>query len=136
MNNIGFGKRLGAVLLDAIIFGIPFNIVQILIFGTGAYDASDPAYFKALPFSLLCGLAYVVGMWVFADGATIGKKMLKIKIVKNDGSPLTFGSALGRYFSYIIASVPCALGLLWVLWDKEKRGWHDKIANTKVISAE
>ena len=74
MNNVGFGTRLGAVLLDFLIVGIPFNIIQTLIFGLGAYDANDPAYYQALPFSLLVGISYYVGMWTFADGATIGKK--------------------------------------------------------------
>lgn len=136
MNNIGFGKRVAAVLLDFLIIGIPVNIVQVLIFGPAAYDARNPAYFTALAFSLIVGAAYYIGMWAFADGATIGKKIMKIKIVRHDGSPLTFGSALWRYIAYILASLPCGLGLLWVIWDPEHRGWHDKMADTKVISTQ
>ncbi|MFC1574700.1 RDD family protein [Gemmatimonadota bacterium] len=135
MDNIGFGKRLGALLLDMLCFGIPMNLVQLGIFGQGAWDVNDPAYIGAFFFSTAVGISYFVGMWAFADGATLGKKILKIKIVKNDGSPIGLGTALGRYFSYILASIPCALGLFWVIWDKEKRGWHDKLAGTKVIDA-
>lgn len=136
MDNIGFGKRAGAVLLDMVVFGIPFNIVQAMLFGPGAYDSRSPVYPTAFVFSVVVGFAYNVGMWAFADGATLGKKILKIKIVKLDGSPLTMGSALGRYVAYLIAAIPCGLGLLWVLWDEEHRGWHDKMADTKVISTE
>jgi uncharacterized RDD family membrane protein YckC len=25
------------------------------------------------------------------------------------------------------------MGLLWIIWDKQKQGWHDKIAGTYVI---
>lgn len=60
----------------------------------------------------------------------------RISIVKLDDSSLTMGSALGRYVAYLIAAIPCGLGLLWVLWDKEHRGWYDKMAGTKVISTE
>ena len=135
-NNIGFGLRLAAVLLDTVIFGVPMNLIEILVFGADSYDVRSPKYSTAFTFSLFCGFAYNVGMWAFADGATIGKKILKIKIVRNDGSPLTFGVALLRYFAFFLAALPCGLGALAVIWDKEHRGWHDKIADTKVISTE
>ena len=136
MENIGFKKRLPAFLLDALIFGIPVNMVQGLIFGPTVYDPDHPAYFGAMIFSMLCAVFYYVGMLVYADGATIGKKIMKIKVVRNDGSPLTLKSAFLRYVFYIVASLPLSLGLLWVIWDKEKRGWHDHLAGTKVVPAQ
>ena len=39
------------------------------------------------------------------------------------------GPTIGR----IIASIPCYLGYLWMLWDKESQTWHDKIANDVVV---
>ena len=136
MENVGFGKRFLAFLLDALIFGVPVNIVQGLIFGPAVYDPDNPAYFGALLFSMLCAVFYYVGMLAYADGATLGKKIMKIKVVKKDGSPLTLKATFLRYLSYIVASLPLSLGLLWVLWDKEKRGWHDHLAGTKVVPAE
>ena len=103
-NTREFQTRLGARLLDGLILGVPLHIIGVLIFGTGIYDSNDPISYKASSFGSIFFLAYDVGMWVFADGATIGKKILKIKIVKNDGTPLTFGSALVRWFSYIIVA--------------------------------
>ena len=136
MENVGFGKRLAAFSLDALIFGVPVNIVQGLIFGPAIYDPDNPSYFVALIFSMLCAVFYYVGMLAYADGATLGKKIMKIKVVKNDGSPVTLKNAFLRYLAYILASLPLSLGLLWVLWDKEKRGWHDHLAGTKVIPTE
>ncbi len=35
-----------------------------------------------------------------------------------------------------ISTVVLWLGLLWILWDKEKQGWHDKILSTHVVEIE
>ena len=47
-----------------------------------------------------------------------------------------FGTGLLREtIGKLIAALPLIvpLGFLWVLFDEESRGWHDKIADTKVI---
>ncbi|HIA15910.1 MAG TPA: RDD family protein [Dehalococcoidia bacterium] len=32
-----------------------------------------------------------------------------------------------------LGSIPMYLGFAWILWDSERRGWHDHIAKTHVI---
>lgn len=56
-----------------------------------------------------------------------------VKIFSTDGSPMTFWKAIAKYFGYFISG-PC-LGFLWIIWDEQKQGWHDKIAGTYVIRA-
>ena len=131
--NVGFGKRLVAYILDFLIFvafsfclGIILTLLNLITASTSEANLTILSYVFAI--------AYWVGMWVYADGATYGKKILGIKIVKTDGSPLTFGTALGRYIGYIISGLPLGLGFLSVCWNKNKQGWHDKMANTKVVS--
>jgi len=34
---------------------------------------------------------------------------------------------------YFIAFLPVGLGFFWIIWDKRKQGWHDKIAGTVVV---
>ena len=59
-----------------------------------------------------------------------------IRVVKTDGSPITVGTAIVRYIGMIINSIIFGLpiGWLWVVWDPNKQGWHDKIAGTYVIT--
>jgi len=134
MENIGFGKRLVAAVIDLIIFAIVVNILQIFIFRNGFLSPRELDAMKLL-FSTLCGLAYYIIMWARFDGATIGKKILKIKIVNDDGSALTDQAVILRFLGYILSAIPLLLGFFWILWDREKKGWHDKIAKTRVISA-
>lgn len=134
MENIGFGKRLVATVIDLLIFLIVVNILQFFIFRNGSPSRLDLNAMKLL-FSTFCGLAYYIIMWARFDGATIGKKIMKIKIVNEDGSPLTDQAVTRRFLAYILSALPLMLGFLWILWDREKKGWHDKIAKTRVVSA-
>ncbi len=67
------------------------------------------------------------------SGKTIGKMLLKIKVVKEDGSDIGFYESAKRWFGYIVSMIPLFLGFLWALFDDKKQSFHDKIANTIVI---
>ncbi|NWJ46654.1 MAG: RDD family protein [Chloroflexi bacterium] len=83
--------------------------------------------------TLLC-LAYSV--YFTARGATPGKKVFGIKVVRQDGSTPGFGAALLRQtVGYFISSTVFMLGFLWAVFDKYGQGWHDKLAKTYVVKA-
>ncbi len=111
----GFGKRLVALLLDLALMGLIFGGMHL-----------PPAMF--LPVLFL----YHVGMLTWR-GATIGKMILNLKVVRFDGYPIGFGIAVVRSLSSVFSTVVMALGFLWVIWDPEKQSWHDKIAGTVVV---
>jgi uncharacterized RDD family membrane protein YckC len=56
-----------------------------------------------------------------------------LKVVRLDGSPLTFAATLVRALAAAFSVVVLFLGFLWIIWDKEKQGWHDRIAGTVVV---
>lgn len=67
-------------------------------------------------------------------GATPGKMLLRLRIVDaRTGARPHFAQLVGRYLGYLVATIPCGLGLLWVAWDPRKQGWHDKLAGTLVV---
>lgn len=126
----GFGARLGAALLDGLITGIPFAIVYFIAFAIS--DALGVIVYIAG----IVGIAYYFAYFEGGEtGQTIGKKQLGIRVVDaNTMQPgIGTGRAVGRYFSRILSSFLCALGYLWMLWDKDKQTWHDKIVTTKVV---
>jgi len=115
LTQVGFWHRLWAYLIDWIIglvlglFLFPFPLVGILV-----------------------SAIYCIGFWAWR-GQTPGKMALGIKIVKTNGTAITFGNALARYIGYWVSAIPLGLGFLWVAWDSRKQGWHDKIAQTYVV---
>jgi uncharacterized RDD family membrane protein YckC len=84
------------------------------------------------PILFLVVLLYFVFFWTLV-GYTPGKALLGLRIVRQDGRPLSFGRALLRYLGYWVSAVPLFLGFIWILFDRQHEGWHDKIANTHVI---
>jgi uncharacterized RDD family membrane protein YckC len=54
-------------------------------------------------------------------------------VVRTDGRPLTFPVALVRSLAAAFSILVLFLGYLWIGWDAEKQGWHDKIAGTYVL---
>jgi uncharacterized RDD family membrane protein YckC len=83
--------------------------------------------------SFVAALTYWIGSWTLL-GATPGKMLLGQQIVHaQTGGRIGFGAAVLRYIGTIISAIPLCLGYLWIIWDAEKQGWHDKIANTRVV---
>ncbi|MEV0644266.1 RDD family protein [Phytomonospora sp. NPDC050363] len=71
-------------------------------------------------------------------GATIGKKAMKLRVVRAaDGGRVSWGQAIGRAASTAgLALIPCAgwLNQAWCLWDRPNRqALHDKLASTVVV---
>lgn len=117
-----FGTRLIAALIDgAILFAV--NLVLSLVL-KGAGSA----------LSVLVGLGYYVYLEGSPSGQTVGKRAMNIRIVDADtGGPLGYGRAVVRYLGRIVSGFACLLGYLWMLWDKNKQTWHDKMATSVVV---
>ena len=41
--------------------------------------------------------------------------------------------AIIRALGYYVSALPFLLGFFWIIWDRRKQGFHDKLANTVVI---
>ena len=109
-----FWERMGAAFLDVV-------LVSIL----GGLVGGPPQGF-------LVALAYFAGMWAW-KATTIGGIVLGLKVARMDGQPLTFTVALVRGLAAAFSVIVLFLGFLWIIWDNDKQGWHDKIAGTVVV---
>jgi uncharacterized RDD family membrane protein YckC len=84
------------------------------------------------PFFCVVAIAYFSGLWAW-KGTTIGGIVLNLHVVRVDGQPLNFLTALVRSLAAIFSAMVCFLGFFWIGWDRDKQGWHDKIAGTVVV---
>jgi uncharacterized RDD family membrane protein YckC len=84
------------------------------------------------PILFLVVLVYFVFFWTLI-GYTPGKALLGLQIVRQDGRPLSVGRALVRFLGYWVSAIPLFLGFIWILFDHQHEGWHDKLADTHVI---
>lgn len=136
----GFGERLVAYIVDAIIVTIVIVVVAViggLALAGGVATGSASALVGGgllLVFAILIvSLGYFPFFWA-RGGATPGMKMFGLIVVRDrDGGPISGGQAILRLIGYWVSSVVFYLGYIWVFVDKRRRGWHDLIAGTVVV---
>ena len=130
-----FWRRTGATLVDTALFLVVTIPLLIAIYGGDFYHTKNGVY---------AGLADVLLQWVFPVVATLlfwkfkqatpGKMAMSVIIVDaKTGERPTTGQLIGRYLAYFVSMLPLCLGFFWVVFDKRKQGWHDKLAGTAVV---
>ena len=117
----GFWERMGAAFLDMVLVGILAGVASNL-----------PGAMGRPPVVFLVALAYFAGMWAW-KATTVGGIVLGLKVVRLDNQPVTFLVALVRGLASAFSAAVFFLGFLWIAWDPEKQGWHDRIAGTVVV---
>ncbi|MFC2061040.1 RDD family protein [Elusimicrobiota bacterium] len=129
----GFWIRILAFLIDACLLFILNLILLHIFFGKSASTQGENLSASLFSF-LVFFLPAVYYIFFHAKyGQTIGKKILKLKVIKKDGNEMNYEQSLARYFGYILTVFTLGIGFLVVLFNKRKRALHDFIAGTKVI---
>lgn len=148
-----FLAMIGLVFFDS---GLRQRIVEATQSGDQAQANADLS--TALPgwvslAILTVYLLYCVLMTWKAGGQTLGKKILRIKIIRKDGTAPDFNTALVRNlfgYSWGLGTVAVQLDAFWVILGfclqlmvligfssafshPQKRGWHDRLADTYVV---
>ncbi|WP_461519572.1 RDD family protein [Porticoccus sp.] len=134
MEYAGFWIRFGALLIDMVFMSIVFLFPLTLIYGEEYWLGDQIVHgFWDMLLGYVVPIVVTIWFWLRYMG-TPGKMALKLRIVDaSSGEKMSMEQAIGRYFAYILATLPLLLGLLWVGVDRKKQGWHDKLAGTVVI---
>lgn len=111
----GFWQRMAALLLDAV----------LICFVTGLIHQSDRLELIALA-------AYGAVMWKL-KGTTIGGILFGLQVIRVDGRPIDWATAIVRALGCFLSLVAVGLGFIWIAFDPERQAWHDKIAGTVVV---
>jgi uncharacterized RDD family membrane protein YckC len=126
------------------IVGWIFQIPLLFLIPTNLAPSQDPMSFLVprtlaiLGISTLVNLILVIAYEVYflsTRGATPGKMVFGLKVVRADGSGISRGLAAGRYFASWVSSITLGIGYIMAGMDEEKRALHDRICDTRVIYA-
>lgn len=153
----GFWIRFLARIIDWIILGfvtffvrLPFRLVLgASALGVGGFDLNGPRdpseIIAALPAILgFAGISFFIGIaihlayevfFLSTRGATPGKMVLGLKVIRADGGPISPALAAGRYFAMWLSYITLCIGFIIAAFDPEKRALHDHICQTRVIHA-
>jgi uncharacterized RDD family membrane protein YckC len=107
----GFWIRIVALLIDGLLIGMVTRVHDWFPVALAAYGAI---------------------LWKLR-GATVGDIIFGIKVVRIDGAPIEWVTAIVRALACFFSIVVVGLGFIWIAFDRDKQGWHDKIAGTVVV---
>ncbi len=139
--------RLAAQILDGLIYGaaVLVGMLPLMIFGGAATPPNEDTLVAVfLGLMLLAGGAiFVVNLYfLHRDGQTLGKKALKIRIVRTNDDRATLGRifALRMLVPGVIGAVPIvgpffSLADVLFIFGDQRRCIHDYLADTKVVLA-
>lgn len=112
----GFWVRMAALMIDIVLFGVLLSILDHHLANLGVVGLT----------------IYGAIMWK-VRGATVGDIVLDVQVLRQDGRPMDWGTAIVRALGCLLSFVAAGLGFLWIVFDREKLAWHDKIAGTIVV---
>ena len=73
---------------------------------------------------------------ISAYGATLGKMLMKVKVVTAEGGRVSYARATGRHFAKLLSALILMIGYLMAFWDEEKRALHDRMCRTRVVASD
>ena len=133
MQPVGVGRRAVAVIIDSIILFVLAYVVAAMTGSTSeeGFNLTGVAFFITLAIS--------IGYFVVLEavmGATLGKKVLGLKVVKQDGSAMDWQASIIRnllriidgFFGYLLGAI-----VIWTSKSKQRIG--DMVAHTIVVSS-
>ena len=141
----GRGTRLGAAVLDTLIFGIAAVPVGI----AAGFDPDAMADWSAymglaglVTVGLLIVLVAITIVLVHRNGQSIGKWLVDIKVVRRDGSRASLGRIfwLRNFVNGIPSAIPIVGNFYWIvdslfIFGARQQCIHDLIADTIVVNA-
>ena len=110
-----FWVRMGALAIDAVLIAV----IARLIPGSG-------------DIWLLLLATYGAVMWKL-KGTTVGGIICNLRIVRADGREVDWATSIVRALGCFLSLFAVGLGFIWIAVDRERQGWHDKIAGTFVV---
>ena len=143
----GFWVRVGAAFVDGLIV-LPFSFLFNFLFGPAAQFRlqSHPLEPGRNPFAvgffsafgwhslvLIVLTAIYSGICLSRFGGMPGMLVCGLRVVRPDGSRITFWRAIGRFAANYLNIVTLYLGYLVIVFDDQKRALHDFVCDTRVI---
>lgn len=126
--------RLGAVVLDSLFLLVPNSVLAVALQLEVRHTIFDvgPWVLFTHPMFYIIAVLYSAFLESGPKQATLGKQILCIRVVDNDGAKLSIGRAFGRNLSKYFPGI-LFIGFFMISFTKKHQGLHDLLARTFVV---
>jgi uncharacterized RDD family membrane protein YckC len=133
--------RIGAFLVDEFVLSLVMSVAAALLGVTANIDPNlDVATMLAetqramQPYMPILYIVQVLVRWPWcAVGWSPGKRLFGLRVVDASGNVPGMRRGLTRAVFTLGSELPVFLGFFWALFDRERRTWHDHLAQTWVV---
>lgn len=137
LRSVGLLRRLGALFYDALLITALLMVVTglvLLLTGGRAIAVESPDWWKLGYRLLLVAVccAYFGVFWTHG-GQTLGMLAWKIRVVRDNGASLRWRDVGVRLAGALLSWLAAGLGYLWLLIDRDRLTWHDRLSATRVV---
>ena len=142
MQPAGLCRRLAAMLYDSLLlFAVTWSVTAIEIalrvasVGDAAVRASERSAVAGplLQIPLACAVVLFFGWFWTRSGQTRGMQAWRLRLETLEGGRIGWWQVLLRIGGATISLACLGLGYWWILFDAEKRAWHDRISRSRVV---
>ncbi len=133
---VSIGERILALLIDLFIFFLYFFIIDIITSFLDEIFSDDWTVFGLQSLLFLPVMFYSLYMHILFNGRTVGKMILKIRVVKVDGSPVHWSNFMIRWMLRLVDLwiFLGSISILTILFSDKGQRLGDAAAGTVVIS--
>jgi uncharacterized RDD family membrane protein YckC len=136
-------RRFLAIVLDAVLFGVPALVLCLTLGGITVLDDSSRTNYRIEGSGVLLvgilGVLYfgvLTGLW----GRTPGKTLTDLRVVDlDDGGSIGVVRGVGRFMAVVgllaLCIVPAVVDAIWAIFDREHQALHDKLMDSVVVRA-
>lgn len=133
----GLARRVGALLYDSLL------LLAVLMLGTACFlpfTGGEAITFDAFPaLAVLHKIAVSAltigfyGIFWTRRGQTLGMAAWRLRVERDDGALLSWHDTVRRVAAGALSLAPLGLGWLWVVIDRDRLAWHDRLSATRVV---
>jgi uncharacterized RDD family membrane protein YckC len=115
-------------LMCCLVFGISFGVLQALL----PIPAVSNSNYGVM---VMLTVPFIYAAWAESSshGATVGKRMLRMNVLRVNGSRVSLARALVRQVLRLATLVIIPAAFLYISWSTEKLSLHDLAAQTVVV---
>ncbi|GAB3309533.1 RDD family protein [Haliea atlantica] len=135
----GLPRRLAALVYDTLLViplvGITVALVLLTVAAlTGAAEDDNlvlqPVWVQLI--GALCVIGFYTAFWS-KGGQTLGMQAWRIQVLDGEGNPPHPARCVLRCLAALVSLAPAGLGYWWMLVDRERRSWHDRLSGTHLV---